>query len=78
MGNRSVGGFELHDTVARVRTSDARSVILCHASAVMALELKAQPPANLAIAIPKFESRPIRVIRTPGSLLSVEVRYALS
>lgn len=58
--------------------SEARSVMLCQASAVIALELKAQPPANFAIAMHRFDSKPIRVIRTPGSFLLVEVKKALS
>ena len=41
MGKLSVGGRRLHETVASVRTSEARSVRLCHASAIMDCELKA-------------------------------------
>lgn len=78
MGNRSVGGFKLHETVAKVRISEARSAILCHASAVIDLELNAHPPMNLAIAIPKLDIKPIRVMRTPGSFLLADVRYVLS
>jgi hypothetical protein len=39
MGKLFVGGRKLHDTVARVRMSDAKSVKLCQASAIMACEL---------------------------------------
>jgi len=39
VGKFTVGGFKLHDTVARVRMSDARSVRECHASAIMDCEL---------------------------------------
>lgn len=78
MGNRSVGDFRLHETVARVRISEARSAMLCHASAVIALELKAHPPTNLAIAMPKLDNKPILVILAPGSLVLAEVRYVLS
>ena len=74
IGNRSVGGLRLQVTVARVKTSEARSVMLCQASAVMALELKAYPPANFATAMPRLEIRPIRVILTPGSALFLDVR----
>ena len=74
IGKRSEGALRLHETVARVRISEARSAILCQASATIALELKAHPPINLAMAMPKFESRPILVILTPGSFLFVEVR----
>lgn len=73
-GKASVGGRKLHDTVARVSTSEARSVSECHASAIMDCELKAYPPAPLAMAIPRFEYRPMRVMRTPASFLLVEVR----
>lgn len=58
--------------------SEVRSAILCQASAVMDLELKAHPPINFAIAIPKLDNRPRRVMRTPGSLVLAEVRYVLS
>lgn len=73
-----MGGFELHDTVSKVKTSDARSARLCQASATMARELKAHPPMNLAMAMPKLDKRPKRVMRTPGSLVFAEVRYVLS
>lgn len=39
-GYVSVGGRKLKETVARVRTSEARSVMLCQASAIMDWELK--------------------------------------
>lgn len=52
--------------------------MLCQASAVIDLELNAHPPMNLAIAMPKLDSRPIRVILTPGSFLLADVRYVLS
>lgn len=55
MGNLSVGGLRLQDTVARVRMSEARSVKLCHASATMDCELNAYPPAPLAMAMPRLE-----------------------
>lgn len=73
-GKRSVGGLMLHETVASVRMSEARSAMLCQPSAIMAFELNAQPPMNLAMAMVKLLSRPIRVMRTPGSFLSAEVR----
>jgi hypothetical protein len=36
--------------------------------------LKAYPPNPFAMAMPKFEYNPIRVIRTPASFLFVDVR----
>lgn len=48
--------------------------MLCQASAVMDLELKAQPPMDLATAMPRLENRPMRVMRTPESFLLAEVR----
>ena len=64
----------LQETVARVRISEARSAMLCQASATIALELKAQPPINLAIAMARLDNKPSRVMRTPGSFLLPEVR----
>lgn len=40
VGNLSVGGRKLHETVASVKKSDAKSVKLCQASAIMDCELK--------------------------------------
>jgi hypothetical protein len=74
VGKRAVGGFKLHDTVANVKMSLAKSVKLCHASAIIDWELKKYPPTPFATAIPRFEYRPIRVIRTPASFLFADVR----
>ncbi|PHH83909.1 hypothetical protein CDD83_2802 [Cordyceps sp. RAO-2017] len=74
MGKRSEGGLRLQETVASVRMSEARSAMLCQASAVIDLELKAQPPANLATAMPRLHKRPMRVMRTPESLVLAEMR----
>jgi hypothetical protein len=74
VGNRAVGGFKLHDTVASVKTSLAKSVKLCHASAIIDWELKTYPPTPFAMAIPRLEYKPIRVIRTPASFLFADVR----
>lgn len=41
IGKLAVGGRRDQDTVARVRTSDAKSVRECQASAIMDWELKA-------------------------------------
>jgi hypothetical protein len=55
VGKSAVGGFKLQETVANVKTSLARSVKLCHASAIMDCELKAYPPIPFAIAMPRLE-----------------------
>ena len=54
-GKNAVGGFRLHDTVAKVKMSLAKSVKLCQASAIMDWELKRYPPTPFATAIPKLE-----------------------